>query len=246
MRKVHFAFLLTVLFLYSCKSKISLLGEINNPTTILFNQISNESLDYQWFSTKAKVRLESSQSSGGGRMNIRIIRDSLIWFNFKKVSIEGARGLINPETFSIIYRNEKKYEVGDFDLLMSQFDIPLSFQEIQFYLVGNLPIPNEESLDYKRGEKLHELRGRNKSYDLTYYFDADLNMKAFSLTDRENRKLSIELDQKDEILGIYLKRKLLIQNSDGKISSLDIDLSNVEINVPKKIPFSIPDHYTQF
>ena len=237
---------LSFITLASCKSKTAVLSTFENPEQILLDKINEASLEYHWFSSKAKIRLESNEKSGGGRMNIRMVRDSLIWFNFKKLSIEGARGLITQDSFKIIYRTEKKYEIGNIQSLMAAYDLPLSFRELQFYISGNIPVPSDKSLTYKKTSTAHLLYGSNDSYKLLYSFDDDLNLSAFSLTDVQNRKLRIELDNKDEELGIYLSRKLFFPYGSEGLGILYIDLSNIEINVPKNTPFSIPDHYTEY
>ena len=107
------------LFLITCTAtKIAKSLPAETAKEELLQLILAVSVDYQWYSAKAKVYIETPELQGGGRMNIRMIKDSLIWFNFKKMSIEGARGLVTPNEFTLIYRQEKRYEQGKFHELL--------------------------------------------------------------------------------------------------------------------------------
>lgn len=244
---VNLLLIALVFLLLSCKSK-KILSAITEDSAVekLTAALSKVSVDYNWYSAKAKVRIETPEMKGGGRMNIRMIKDSLIWFNFKKISIEGARGLVTPDTFTMIYRQEKMYEKGNLQDLLDHYELPLTFSEIQFYIAGNIPIPHEKTLTYKRNEDEYYLLGSNAQYSLRYAFDRHLNLKAFSLTDAQNRKLTIELKDKNEEQGIYMGRKLYFPYDDFHAGKLEINLSNVEIDVPKNMPFSIPSHYNRY
>lgn len=240
------ALLVLMLFLSSCASKKIVLPTPEDPTVTLFSKVKDSSKEYKWYSAKAKVRLESSELSGGGKMNIRMVRDSIIWFNFKKVSIEGARALITPDTFSIIYRTEKTYEIGSLTQLLDHFNVPLSFYEMQSYISGEIPLASEASLKYESSSDRHTLSGQDDNYRLQYNFDESLNLNGYTLTDRQNRNLEVELEDWDDTLSIHKQRKLTYKDDSNGKTILSINLSNVEFNVPKKIPFTIPNHYTQY
>ena len=232
--------------LSSCKSSKTAAVKLQNPEEELLKKIHNTSFDYHWFSAKAKVRLESTEIKGGGRVNLRMVRDSIIWFNFKKVSIEGARGLISPIEFTILYRTEKKYERGHLNELFNSQTVSISFEELQSFLSGKIPVPLSTYLTYKNENNRHVLEGQNETYNLTYYFDEDLTLNQYIMTDNQNRILNVIIGNLDEDLGIFKERKLTYYQNQKKAGTLNVDLSNIEINVPKKLPFTIPDHYSQY
>lgn len=231
--------------LASCKSS-SVLSNLPNAEEVLYQKLYASALQFDWFSAKAKVRMESSQINGGGRMNIRMKKDSIIWFNFKKVSIEGARGIISPHQFTIIYRTEKKYERGALNQLFNANSLPISFDEAQSVLAGRIPLPIKSTIRYEKRKQFHWLSGQNQKYTLSYSFDDELNLVEFDMTDDQNRNLHIRVDKLDESLGIFKNRKLTYYDNQIKKGFLEVDLSNIEIDVPKTLPFSIPDHYTQY
>ena len=239
--------LLLIGLFFSCKSKkVIRFDSDQTAKEALMERINDISIDYTWYSAKARIHLETSDMSGGGRMNIRMIRDSLVWFNFKKLSVEGARGLIQPDTFCIVYRLEKMYEKGDLKELFDYYQLPLTFSELQYYLAGNIPFPHEETVRYRAISGGHKLTGKNNLYQLEYSFNEGLDFTGFTLSDETGRTLNIEVKNKDEETGIYLNRKLSFPYDQENTGILDINLNNIEIDVPKQIRFSVPAHYSQY
>ncbi len=242
----HLIFLLILALLFSCKTSKPITTELQSPKNDLYKRLKDSSIDYHWYSAKAKVRLESSDLNGGGRMNIRMVNDSIIWFNFKKISIEGARGIIEPNNYTILYRTEKKYEKGLFENLFNKSTIPLSFSELQSFIAGNVPLPLESTINYVSQDEFHLIEGRNETYHLVYTFDKELNLIEYVMTVDQNRKLVVQIKKLDKELGVYRNRKLTYYQNHLKSGILEVDLSNIEVDIPKKLPFSIPGHYTQY
>lgn len=243
----YIPFFLVFMTFLSCKNtKLIRFSTEQEAKSVLLDRLEDISIDYNWYSAKAKIHIETSDMSGGGRMNIRMIRDSLVWFNFKKLSVEGARGLIQRDSFCIVYRLEKMYEKGDLGELFDYYQLPLNFSELQYYLAGNIPFPNERTVRHETLSDGHRLTGSNDQYNLEFIFDASLDLHSYSLSDDTGRSLNIEVKNKDEETGIYLNRKLSFPYDQENTGTLDINLNNIEIDVPKQIRFSVPAHYSQY
>jgi len=210
----------------------------------LIQIIERGDVSFDHYSCKAKVRVESEALSGGGKMNIRMKKDSIIWFNFKKVSIEGARGLITPEEYSILYRTEKQYEQGSLEDMADHFNIPLDFSQWQMYLAGSIPQPDMNNIKMESSSLGYKLVSIG---DLSYQYDFDLSfqMIKYQITDAQNRTLAVEVEDYDPDLGLYKKRKLTLINHQKVEATIEMEQSDIEKNVRKNMPFSIPDHYTR-
>ncbi len=234
------------LFSISCAATKSTVSRIKDAEQTLLNIVKESSLDYSWYSAKAKVRIESSELKGGGKMNIRMRRDSIIWFNFKKVSIEGARARITPTEYTLIYRTEKAYEKGSFESLISYYSLPFTFKDLQSFIAGNIPLSDKNTLEYKRLKFDHQLIGESDDYNISYFFDSELALVRYVLTDVNGRTLDVQLGKMEEELGIYKYRKLTFSDNHERLGNLELDLSNIEIDEPKKMPFTVPDHYVQY
>ena len=214
-----------------------------NVEDTLRQTIQNSDFTFDFFSAKAKVRIESDEIKGAGRMNIRMKKDSIIWFNFKKVSIEGARGIITPKNYTFLYRTEKKYETGDLNDLADHFNVPLNYSLWQEYLGGEIPQANLDSITLTINNEEYKIESMWDSNLIEYNFNSSLQLIGYRLTDSQNRTLAVELEDLDSRLGIYKKRKLNYFNNEKVVAKLELELSDIEINVRKKMPFSIPNHY---
>ena len=68
---------------YSCKSteKVSKLKKTN--LNELLERLESNTREYEYFSAKAKLKYSGPELNVSGRSNIRMIKDSLTWMNFK-------------------------------------------------------------------------------------------------------------------------------------------------------------------
>ncbi len=198
--------------------------------------------EYQFFSAKANVKFEGEEMRVGGRANIRIIKDSLIWMNFKKLSIEGSRALITQDSFWIVYRLDKMYESGTFEELMEAYDLTFSFSQLQDYIVGNYPVPTAGQVKDYKAKKLYMMSFSENANDYIYQVDGAYQLRDFTIVDAYGRQ--VQGSYSDYGSDGYAYRK----NFDVQIDStanggISIDLMDVEFDVPKKISFDVPSHY---
>lgn len=198
--------------------------------------------DYTWFSAKAKIKFEGEEMRLGGRSNIRMIKDSLIWMNFKKLSIEGSRALIRQDSFWIIYRLDDLYESGTYQELMDAYDLDLSFTELQDLIVGNYPIPKQDLIERFKTKKTHQLYFTEGQNQYEFSIDGHYHMRDFIIRDIFNRQVFGSYSDYQEDQFAHHKEIRIIME-DGSEGSVTLNLSNVEFDVPKSIKFEVPSHY---
>lgn len=237
---------ITIIFLFSCKSLVPLQNSSKlEVLDKLEYYISNSERDYKWFSAKAKVKINANEINGGGRMNIRMLRDSIIWFNIKKVSIEGIRAFITPEEYQIIYRTEKKYIKDSLSNILDYYDIPFSFYSVQDFFAGHLPdLDNDRMQFYDIGDK-YFIESKSDVNKVTYSFNEFLTLDSYEYKDELNRRVLVQLKEFDDKLHIFKNKKLTYYSEDSVTLVFEISLFDIEFDVPKKIPFSIPSHYSK-
>lgn len=201
-------------------------------------------INYTYFSGKAKVKFEGEEMRVGGKANIRMIKDSLIWMNFKKISIEGSRALIRQDSFWIVYRIDKLYESGTFEELMDAYDMNISFSELQDLMIGNFTIPDKGRVKDFYTKKLHFLKFSDDQGQYDYQLDGNHQMRSFVLEDLFGRKISGVLSDYDS-RGFSQKKELSVALEDGSSGKVSIDFSDVEFDIPKTTKFDVPSHYTK-
>ncbi len=217
----------------------------NLKITEVLQMMQEHKTEYEWFSAKAKIDFKSAEESLSGRTNIRMVRDSLIWLNFKKLSIEGSRALMTRDTFFIVYRLDHMYETGTLKELLEAYQVNLSFEELQNYVVGNMLIPDEDEITIFETNILHRISFVRNNVSYEYGVDGLGRVVKVQLKDEYNRQVSLTVNNHDE-LNFGTKKQFVVNDGNGQTATIQFDFSQVEFNVPKNIAFEVPNHYGRY
>ena len=246
MQELHFVFLaICITLLIGCRSQRVEANLPERSISEVVEGLKDSRIEFDFFSSKAKIKLNGEDARFGGRSNIRMIRDEIIWMNFKKIGVEGARTLIRPDSTWILYRQEDLFESGETKDLLANLDIYRSFGEIQDLMIGNMPIPEEgEILDFKIDGhyKLSFQKGKDH---YQYLINEDYSIFRALIRDGFDRVTLATYTEYDEISKISTKKEFEITTPGQGKSIFTIKLSNVEFDIPKEIKFEIPDHYSR-
>jgi len=255
MRPVYYVILLFSLisfsFLTSCKSsKRAADGFRERSSADLLRAIEKHNNDFEWFSGKAKINFESEEESGRGVANVRLKKDSVIWMNFKKFGLEFARLQITPDSVYVMYRFENYYERGTTEEYSQLYGIDLEFEKLQSFLVGNCLLPDHANARVSRKGNSYELISSSGDYTVVYEINpVTLTVSQHKIIDQVGREVVMTFDdyQKVGSKRYYShSREYFAPLDEDEIAKAELSISSVEFNVPKSIPFEIPDHYTTF
>lgn len=236
--------ILILVLLSACAAHRQLKPIKKVPIASVLEGIASHQKEYTFFSAKGRVRFNGSEFKIGGRCNIRMIKDSLIWMNFKKVSIEGARVLITQDSFKIIYSYENYYEIGTFQAFLEEYHINFTFSELQDFIVGNVIIPSIDDILSFRTDTHHLIAFDHKDRHFKYHINENYSLDQLYVKDNEKRSLLASNSGFDEHL-FAKNRKMNITTPEEGSFLIEIDLSSDEFDKPKKIKFEIPDHYRE-
>ncbi len=265
-RLLLLGFLGLILLASACKSSSSLLSPDHKELKLkkrsaryLVKKLQAEELDVEWLSAKARIGYEDNDRSFKVTANIRMCKDSIIWMNFKKFSVEVARVLITPDSIYLIDRHNKEYTIQGFDFLERQFNMPSAiaeeageattgFHSMQQFILGNPPVPPNRKYKASIENEYYLLSQHASGFDSNYWlngvnfifsrmkfidtaFDREMEMRMEDhKTVGENQKFS------------YFRNLELKSPDTGEIS-ISVKFSKVEINTPKSIKFEIPTRY---
>lgn len=204
--------------------------------------------DFEWFSAKGKVRYKNLETSRKGDINIRMKKDSIIWFNIKKFSIEWARVKMTPDSVYVVYRKEKLYTKDRLEKFSLDYNTNFSFSEFQELFFGNVTLAEDVLLVERDSSKYHlsaEKNGINYDYHINPY---NLLLEKYYISDDSRRgvigKYGDYKKHEDGNLFSYLREYTF--KDEAQVTNISLDYSNIEIDVPKKIKFSIPSHYNEY
>ncbi|MEM1320697.1 MAG: DUF4292 domain-containing protein [Bacteroidota bacterium] len=225
----------------------------------LVKKLEEQKVDVDWLSAKARIGFRDENRSVKVTANIRLRKDSILWMNFKKLSVEVARVLITPDSIYLIDRHNKQYTIQGFDFLERQFNMPAAiaeeagaqatgFNSMQQLLLGNPPLPPNRKYKASIDDQAYQLNRRESGFD-SYYWLEGLNLLLSRMRFLDlgfDREVEMELEDYksvNEEQNFSYFRRLNLKSPDTGDISMSIKFLKVEINTPKRIRFDIPSNY---
>ncbi len=214
---------------------------------VLMGRLLDKQVSAEWFSGKAKLTYRDEYMRQSLTANIRLRKDSVIWMNFKKFSLEAARVLITPDSVYILDRINNEYSAEPFEYVQHRYSLPVGFQGLQAMILGNPVFFSKNSEADVEGLR-YLLSQHTDRYNAKYWLDGTkMLLRKFMVEDfRNHRKMFVEssdyqsLERKQKFS--YFRSFSLSHPDFGEVG-LDVKFSKVEINVPKSVKFEIPDRY---
>ncbi len=111
--------------------------------TLLKNRFMNalDSVRFQgkFLKVVGKIRFEDAQGKKQAHYRLFWIKDEKLWMSLSLFGIEGLRIQWTPEKLQVLNRLNRTYYEIDYRQWMRRYGIPLSFSEILYLFVGDLP-----------------------------------------------------------------------------------------------------------
>ena len=244
-----FLLLLLAFTVPACKSFRRAQGASLKPKTdkVLMKNLLENQVSADWFGGKAKITYSDEYGRETFSANIRIRKDSIIWMNFKKFSLEGARVLIRPDSIFVIDRLNGQYAAKPFEAAQREYNLPVGFQGLQAVLLGNPVFFTSESTA-SIDSSYYLLSQKTDRLEAKYWLDgAQLLLRRFFVNDfRNSRSMDIyasDYQRLEDKQNFSYVRHLNLNSPDMGKMNVEIEFSKVEINVPQKIEFEIPQRY---
>lgn len=239
--------LFIIIILGSCKTTKRLGPMPERTMEEVISALKSRNIDFQWFSAKASTSLESPDENVSGTLNVRMKSDSILWVTVKKIGIEAARILADKNNYTIIYRFESAYEVWPLKHLKSYVHTDAEFYDIQQLLFGNVIIPDVANSEFLKDSIYYVIKTNSDDLMLTYHINGyNLELEKMEISDKMGRTATAHYSDYRPV-GTHgqfsFQRVYRFPNPSGEYGTITMDLSDVEIDIPKEINFSIPSHY---
>lgn len=244
------------LFLTACNTKkltqtdgTALVDLKKRSSKYLLKKMKAKELDVEWLSAKAKITYKDEAQTRKFNANIRMRKDSVIWMNVKKLSVEAFRILITQDSIYIIDRLEKKYYAHGLDFVEEKFNFPGQFQALQTAILGNPYFFDRQKLFAGIADQQYQLTSGNEIRTRSKYLvnGTDYSLESMSFFDVErNRKLGIDLSNYFAVIDDLIfphNRSYSVESKETGLAKIDMKFSKVELNIPKSIIFSVSSRY---
>ena len=242
----------SVLTGFGCTGQRRVVNEPGDPlrkrsARFLQQRLADQALRPEWLAGRARVTVRSErEGTQKFNTNIRLRRDSVIWMNVKKVSVEAGRVLITPDSLYFINRLDNQYAITSLAYARERLGLPGDFGQLQDLLLGN-PVFIVEDLVAKVLQDRYRLSGENRRFEAEYYLDGDYRLRRFVNQEPAlARQLRAELDDYrpvDSTRAFSHLRQFTLYSPDSDRVELELEWSKLELDVPKSLPFRIPPRY---
>jgi hypothetical protein len=221
-------------------------GPRSEATVFYDAMIAND--NYTWYTGKARIKATTPHEKVSATLNLRILRDSVIWATIDKLGFEIARVLITPDSVLVVDRLNKEYTKKSLPAFLLEYNVNVGFSDLQNALIGRMIALSPIYVESKPEEELELLIvSDHAGVTARHWFTRTLPhrlMRSY-IVDAAGRKLQIE-NAGWETYGdgseVPYGRLLTFEDTDG-LTEIEIIFSEITKNVPANIPFSIPAHY---
>ena len=240
------------LILTSCKSKkaVSDSGGIimDTPATpemeVMLRKIMDTQVDYKWFSATGQGKVDWDGQRLSAKVNVRILRDSIIWVQIQKLGFEVGRMMVTPDSAFFINRFDHTYSVGRTKDLLEEYNVPADFEMFSLVFTAGAYIPHRIKNSTIEPDGSVLLKSAN-GMEARHWFDQSSMLARSLITDPMSREwYTVYSDYQKTNSGQQFPytraNKLVI---DGQPNIFDLEYSEMTIDKPQEFPFSIPSHY---
>ncbi len=247
MKKAVVIFSFLTLWSCSTNKKVvdnSPIPEINNQQ--LVEILSKNNFQFDWFVSKAKLKVKSPEESFSGKLYFRMKRDSIIWAVIKKYSAEAIRTLITHDSIYTLDRLNTKYSIQPYTKIDQVTNIDLSFIDMQDYLFGNIDIDSSNIINIQIINRKYVANITKEGIDLIFTIDPrshHIDKVLYKREDGSTTEILLSKYKQRESIFVPFEREILIVDQLGQQSRIRMEFSEIEIDKPKVTRFSIPEHY---
>jgi hypothetical protein len=210
----------------------------------LFHEALTLGIDYNTFSCRARCNWKDDKLQMDFQASIRMVKDSLIWGSVTgPLGIEAARFLITKDSFRLISNLSKEYIVSDVTYVQRWLSLPLSFDQLQHLVAGQLVLVENAVTDisindsssfiiYQESPKLffkHILNPQSYTFNLSVLKDKLLD-----------QSISTTFGRADSLGGkmFPVNRSMIIERG-KETMNLQMEFFKYSINESLSFPFEI-------
>ena len=242
---------LLVVTAIGCKS-----SEVADGTTLkrrsakkVWSAVQDRQQPIEWLESKAKVKFTAADESERVTAFIRMQRDTQVWMVFKKLSVEGARMKVTPDSVYLLNRLDKQYAVESLSFLRDRLGLPADFQDLQRALVGQLITPVlDEKMRIDLREDRYVLTTESDAIRATYEVDSKYRLRKMKFFEvNTSQEVAFHYSDYEVVKGgtaaFPMELRIDAYHPRRGAATVEIAYSKVTLNEPTRMRFSIPDHY---
>ncbi len=235
----------------SCAGKKKLTGShpespagMSPEAAALVKKVLSTEESFTWFEASGQGKIDWEGQRLSARVNVRILRDSIIWVQISKLGFEVGRMLVTPDSAFFINRFEHTYGAYGTEDFLREYNVPADFEMFSKVFTAGAYMPpmiRTSQMEPDGSILLQSVNGMNARH----WFDGSSLLIRSEITDPYDREWStVYSEYKRTNSGQrfpYKRSNTLV--IEGQPNIFDLEYSEMTIDVPQEFPFSIPSHY---
>lgn len=253
-----YRYLLLVIFscywLMSCHTPAKTLGSPveSAPFTKSFQaeDYLNSFIRYQTFTSKANINIRTANDNQNLSANIKMHKDKDIWSSVLALGglMEVARGYITTDSLKAIVRIGKKAYQLSYEEGLQLLEADIEFSALQNLIVGNPLIEGGKIVKSYEDSTLYNIDIQKGDYYQTLSYDKSTHLLQSLLLKAPKKNFECLVNYKN-YKPLAMKEAFAHSQSiqilnKGEAISIEMNFSNVQLNTPLEVQFSIPSSYT--
>lgn len=243
-------FLIGIAVLLSCAACTKKLAIFSSKS----DQLNLNNLTYDNVSLKSKIKYKDENRDMKATANIRIKKDSIIWFSLTPgLGIEAARGIITKDSVVILDKIHKQYQVLKIKELSEKYHFSLNLELLEAILVGNLIWPVEKEDEVQRKEGYFQVE-KSEGDLIVRNFIGTNSMKLeriLAKSDSSAHSMDINYTSFEEVHENVYPSEVTMEinyrskrNNAKKVSKVLLRHSKIEVDKPNiNFSFKVPSKY---
>lgn len=209
--------------------------------------------DFVYMTTKSKLEYSDGNSTDQLAVTLRVKKDSVVWVSIGKAGVEGARGLLRPDSVFVMDKLKNDFYSYDLKYLQELTQSNLSYGNIQNLLIGDLLFPYKEEDRITKNETHYILYQKQDNLHIqsTIRFDNMKVEQAMIIDSVAMSKTAVQYSNfmtADSILVPFVCSMDISFTKNNQKVDRKIVLTHSKVEFPTKavnFPFNVPKKYNE-
>jgi Domain of unknown function (DUF4292) len=205
-------------------------------------------VNWNTFKCKAKVYFNNKGKSQNFNAAIRMKKDSVTWASVIVLG-ELARAIISKDSLLAIDKWNDKYYRYPVNQLQEMLNLPLSFNEMQDLILGNLSSKGMTIVIAKKSAKGFAIKLKGNGLNSILSFNKDSTLKSatiFGTNKKGKYAVKSTYDKYTETThGLFAQARTIRMLQNTQETFVELDLQKLEFEGDLEFPFSIPEKFKE-
>jgi hypothetical protein len=239
--------LLTFVSFMSCRTK-KMPASSEVTAVEIVDLIRERQLQYRDWYAKGSISFDSPDIGISGSFTARIRKDSAIVLSFRKLGMEWAKILVDPQKYTLLNRWDRTSDTGFLSEYRNIIPFQAEYADVENLLSGNVLLPQEENSNLHLKGDNYILQFSREGYDFEYSLNkSDLFIREASVRQKDKLLAIMTWDNFQTVQGaasqLPFDRTVKIFSDEEAPTLIEIRVNKVDIDDQGTIHFSIPDDY---